>query len=109
MAEHHMMESPETILYASVVSREIVRIALMIAILNDLWVKLGDMLSAYIQVPVIEKVWTTLGPEFCKDDGKTEVIVTYGLTSAGIAFNGHLARCIESMWYESFKSDLIYS
>ena len=33
-----------------------VRIALMIATLNDLEVKLGDILNAYVQTPVTEKV-----------------------------------------------------
>ena len=51
---------PATITYANVVSRETVRIALIIATLNDLEVKLGDILNAYIHAPVTEKVWTIL-------------------------------------------------
>ena len=42
----HMTEAPATITYASVVSRETVRIALTITSLNDLEVKLGDILNA---------------------------------------------------------------
>ena len=59
----------------------------MMAALNDLEVKSGDILNAYVQAPVTEKVWTTLGPEFSKDAGKTAVIVRalYGLKSAGAA------------------------
>ena len=60
-------KAPTTIMYASIVSREPVRIALMIAALNNLEVKLGNILNAYVQAPVTEKVWTTLGPEFGKD------------------------------------------
>ena len=58
-------------MYASVVSRETVRIALMIATLNDLQLKVGNILNAYFQAPVAEKIWITLGPEFVKDSGKT--------------------------------------
>ena len=47
----------------------------MVATLNDLEVKLGDILNAYVQAPVKEKVWTTLVPEFSKDAGRTAVIV----------------------------------
>jgi hypothetical protein len=34
------------------------------AALNDLEVKVGDVLNAYITAPITEKVWTVLGPEF---------------------------------------------
>ena len=44
-----------TIMYASVVSRETVRIALMIAALNNLKVKFGNILNAYIQAPFDRK------------------------------------------------------
>ena len=79
-----MTKAPATIAYTSIVSRETVRIALMIVTFNDLEVKLGVILNTYVQVPVTEKVWTTLGPEFDKDAGKTGVIVRalYGLKSA---------------------------
>ena len=97
--ENHMTKALATIMYASVISRETVRIVLMIAALNDHQVKLGDILNAYVQAPVIEKVSTTLGPEFGKDAGKTAVIVKalYGPTSAEAAFRSHLARCMESL------------
>ena len=76
-----MTKALATITYASIVSRETVRIAMMIATLNDLEVKLGNILNAYVQAPVTEKVWTTLGPEFGKDSRKTAVIIRalYGL------------------------------
>ena len=44
----HMTEAPATITYVSIVSRETVRISLMIAALNDLEVKLGNTLNAYV-------------------------------------------------------------
>jgi hypothetical protein len=60
VAGGHKTEAPATITYASVVSRETVHIALMLAALNDLQVKAGDVLNAYITAPVKEKVWTFL-------------------------------------------------
>ena len=62
-----MTEAPATITYASVESKETVWIALMVATVNDLVIKLDDILNAYIQTSVMKKVWTTLGPEFSND------------------------------------------
>ena len=66
VAGGHMTKTLATIKCATIVSTEAVGIAIMIAALNDLEVELGHILSAYVQAPVTEKVWTTLGPEFRK-------------------------------------------
>ena len=47
-----MTEAPATVMHASVVSRKIVRIALIISALHILEVKLGNILNAYVQAPV---------------------------------------------------------
>ncbi len=88
MAGGHLTKAPATITYASVVSRETVRLALTFASLNDLKGKVGNIRNAYITAPVKEKVWTILGPEFGLDSGKSAIIVhaLYGLKSAGAAF-----------------------
>ena len=64
LQEGHMTKAPATIMYATVVSRETVRILLMNVTQNDLEVNLGDILNAFVKAPVTEKVWTTLGLEF---------------------------------------------
>ncbi len=73
-SDHHLCQ-------CSVVSRESVRLALTFESLNDLEVKVGDVLNAYTTAPVKGKVWTILGPEFGLDSGKSAVIVRalYGL------------------------------
>ncbi len=88
MAGGHLTQAPATITYASVVSRETVRLALTFANLNNLELKVGDVLNAYITTPVMERVWTILGPKFGHDSGKSAFIVRalYGLKSAGAAF-----------------------
>lgn len=67
---HMTTVTSATVTYASVVSRESVRIALTIAALNDLEVKTADIENAYLTAPVGEKIWCTLGPEFGSDAGK---------------------------------------
>ncbi len=92
VAGGHLTKALVTITYASVVSHETVRLALTFASLNDLEVKVGIVLNAYITAPVKKKVWTILGPEFGLDSGKSAMIVPalYG-KSAGAAFQAHLA------------------
>jgi hypothetical protein len=87
-ASGHWTKVPATITYASVVSRETVRLALTIASLNDLDVIVEDVLNAYITAQVKEKVWTVLGPEFGHDAGRSAIIVRalYRLKCAGAAF-----------------------
>jgi hypothetical protein len=99
VAGGHMTKATGSITYASVVSHETVRIALLMAALNDLYVKVGDILNAYITAPITEKVWTVLGPEFGIDAGKSAIIVRslYGLKSTGAAFCVHLASFMRQM------------
>ncbi len=108
VAGGHWTKAPATITYASVVSCETVCLALTIVSLNDLEVKVGDVLNAYITTPVKEKVWTILGPEFGHDSGRSAIIVhaLYGLKSAGAAFWAHLASFMRQMGYTSCKADL---
>jgi hypothetical protein len=46
VAGRHWTEAPTTITYASIVSCETVRIVLLMAALNDLEVKIGNVLNA---------------------------------------------------------------
>jgi hypothetical protein len=107
VAGGHRTKAPATITYASVVSRETVRLALTFVSLNDLEVKVGNVLNAYITGPVKEKVWTIIGLMFGQDSGKSAVIVhaLYGLKSAGAAFRAHLASFMRQMGYTSCKAD----
>ena len=80
--------TPASLTYASVVSRESVRIALTLAALNCLEVKTSDIENAYLTAPTEEKLYTKLGPEFGEDEGKTAIIIRAlcGTKSAGASF-----------------------
>ncbi len=56
VAGSHMTDAPPVITYASVVTHETVRIALTIAALNGLSMTCGDVMNAYITLPVTEKI-----------------------------------------------------
>jgi len=96
VAGGHKTAAPATITYTSVVSRESVRIALLLAELNDVEVMTADIENAYITDPRSEKIWAVLGPKFGSDTGKKAFIVQalYGLKSAGASFCNHLADCM---------------
>jgi hypothetical protein len=71
----HWTKAPATITYASMVSPETMRLALTIAPMNDLEVKVGYVLNVCITAPVKEKVWTVLGLEFGHEADKSAIIV----------------------------------
>ena len=64
-----------TVTYASVVSRESVRIVLTIAGLNNMEVQTADIKNTYLTAPVGKKTWCKLGPEFGSDAGKQAIVV----------------------------------
>jgi hypothetical protein len=107
VAGGHTTDTPHEMPYASVVSRESVRIALALAALNDLDVKMADIKNAYLMAPITEKVWNVIGPEFGDDAGKRALIVRalYGLKSAGADFRNHLAECMKHLGWHPCRAD----
>ena len=49
--------TPSAVCYSSVVSRESVRLAFLVAALHDLNVFACDISNAYLNVPCKEKIW----------------------------------------------------
>ena len=94
-----MTETLKTFTYVSVVSQEMVQIALTVAALNDLEVKTSDVQNAYLTAPCAKVIHTTLGAEYGKDEGKTAIIALalYGLASAVASFRNHLVGCMQHL------------
>ena len=94
--------------FASVVSRDTVRLFFLLAALNDLELLSCDIQDAYLAAPNKEKVWTTftdqLGPEY---NGKRAIIAKalYGLRSSGRSFRDFLALNLREMGCVSSKAD----
>ncbi len=83
VAGGHVTDKPTSLTYSSVVSRDSVRIAFLIAALNGLDIIMADVGNAYLNAKTEEKVYSIAGPEFGNDEGCTLVIVRalYGLKS----------------------------
>ena len=107
VAGGHLTDPPTTLTYSSVVSRESVRLAFLIAALNDLNILVADIGNAYINTMTKEKVYTTAGKEFGDCAGQTIIITRalYGLKSSGAAWRSHLAKTLGDMIFKSSYAD----
>ena len=94
-------EAPISMTYSSVVSRDSVRLAFLIAALNDLDIMSCDIGNAYINAPCREKIWFKAGIECGEHKGKVMIITRalYGLKSSaelhgGLCLQNRYGRCI---------------
>jgi hypothetical protein len=108
VAGGHMMEPTKEITFASVVSRDSIRIAFLVAALNDLEVLSADISGAYLNAKVAEKVYTLAGKEFGPEKEGRIVVITralYGLKTSGRAWRDHMASTLRDYGYVSCKAD----
>ena len=70
LAGVHTTKAPSSIIYSSVVSRDLVRIMLMIVALNDIDLQVADTENAYLNAPCRKKIWTRAGTESGMDEGR---------------------------------------
>ena len=61
VADSHTTAPPSSITYSSVVSRDSVRIAFLLASLNDLDIFACDIGNAYLNDKCSDKIWTEAG------------------------------------------------
>ena len=108
VAGGHLTDPPSSITYSTVVGRETVRIAFLLAALNNLKVLAGDIHNAYLNAPTTEKIYFIAGPEWKADAGRPVVIVRalYGLKSSALAWRNHLADVLHNkLHFESSLAD----
>jgi Reverse transcriptase (RNA-dependent DNA polymerase) len=108
VAGGHVTNPPSTQTYASVVSRESVRIALLIASLNDMEVMTADVQGAYLNAPCHERVYTICGREFgVENTGRIAVIVKalYGLKTSAYAWREHLSQTLRELGFRACIAD----
>jgi hypothetical protein len=108
VAGGHWTDPPSQSTYLTVVSRDSVRIAFLIAALNDIEILSADIGNVYLNAPTKERVHTTAGPEFGPNRiGQTVVIVKalYGLKPSGAAWHSVLAETIHSMGFQASLAD----
>jgi hypothetical protein len=75
VAGGHTTTAPSSMTYSSVVSRDSVRLAFIIAALNDIDIMSCDLENAYLNAPCREKIWFEGGIECGEDQGKVCVVI----------------------------------
>ena len=107
VAGGRVTETPASITYSSIVSWDSVRIAFLIAALNDLEVMACDVGNAYLNAPCRERIWFVAGPEFGSRQGTVIKIVRalYGLKSSGTSWCAMFNASILEMGFEATIAD----
>jgi hypothetical protein len=107
VAGGHTTDPPKDTTFASVVSWDSVRIAFLLAALNDLDILAADVQNAYLNAKTKEKVWTRAGKEFGSNAGRPVLIVCalYGLKLSGARWRDHMAATLREADYISSKAD----
>ena len=108
VAGGHMTDAPASLTYSSVVSRDSIRIAFLVAALNGLKVLACDIGNAYLNAPCQEKIWFLGGPEVGNEDkGKVCVMerALYGLKSSGASWRATLMVTLYDMGFVDTQAD----
>jgi hypothetical protein len=107
VAGGHLTEPPASITYSSVVSRDSVRLAFLLAAHNDLEIVACDVGNAYLNAPCREKIWFVAGPEFGSRQGTIIKVVRalYGLKSSGAAWRAMFNTSILEMGFVPTVAD----
>ena len=103
----HKTGNPDCQTYASVVSRESVRIAFMLAALNGLELLGADCEGAYLNAPSRERLCTKCGLEFGEYAGRWAIIrrALYGSKSAAASWRAEISRVIEGLGFKMCRAD----
>ena len=99
VAGGHMTAPPSSMTYASIVSRESVRIAFLLAALNDCEILAGDIGNAYLYAKTTEKIYYRAGLEWgLAMKGQVCVIVRalYGLKTSANAWRSHMCDTLQN-------------
>ena len=100
VAGGHKTPEPTCTTYASVVSRESVRLAFMLASLNGLDILGADAEGAYLNSMSRERLFTTCGPEFGEFKGRYAIIrrALYGSKSAAASWRADISKSHCRTW-----------
>ena len=89
------------------VSRESVRLAFLIAALNDLDILTANLEGAYLNAECKERLYTKCGPEFGENQGRYAIIVRaiYGLKGSASTWRQAISKVIEGLGYTMCRAD----
>ena len=108
VAGGHVTKAPAWDCFCSVASRQSVRLAFLVAALNDLDLVMIDVGNAFVNADSREKVCARAGPEFGEFEGCIVLIVKalYGLRSSGSAWHAHFSDHLKGMGFAPSRADM---
>jgi hypothetical protein len=107
VGDDHRLVDPDVCTYASVVSRDSVRLAFMLAALNGLDALAADAEGAYLNAPSREKLYMKCGIEFGEFKGRIAIVwrALYGTKSATASWRATISKVIEGLGFTMCKAD----
>lgn len=99
---------PSELMYSSLVTRDSMHIAFLLAVLSDVNLLATDIGNAYLNAKSQEKVYSTAGPELGAElQGRNMIKIRalYGLKSSGATWRAHLASTRREMGFISCLAD----
>ena len=104
---HRTPDVPAEEIYSGVVSVETIRMAFILAAMNNLDVCAADISTAFLYGKTREKVYVVAGPEFGEHAGKRMIIDKglYGLKTSAARFHEHLSAKLRRMGFKPSKAD----
>ena len=107
VANGSMTEAPSSLTYSSVISRDSVRLAFIIAELNGLDMMACDVGNSYLNAPCRGKIWFVAGLEHGERKGRVMVVVRalYGLKSSGASWRAMFAETLSEMGFVPTQAD----
>ena len=102
-----MTKPPLSMTFSTVVTRESVRIAFLLAGMNKLDVQAADISNAYLNAPCREIIWIFAGPELGSNEGCVLKVVRawYGLKISGASCHAMLSQTMKDMKYTQCKAN----
>ncbi len=108
VAGGHQTEPSKDVTFASVVSRDSISIAFLVAALNDLEILSANISGAYLNANAAEKVYTLAVKEFGPAKEGRVVVSTralYGLQCSGKAWRDHMVATLRDHGYTSCRAN----
>ena len=107
MADGHLTKNPNETVYSGVVSLRNLRLAMLLAELNNLQLWVADVGNAYLQALTKEKLYIVGGPEYEELQGHVLVVhkALYGTSSGGACWHDKRFDILHQMGFKPSMAD----
>ena len=107
VANDHTMDSPESIIYASVVLRESVRVDLLIDTFNNVDIFSSGVLNGYLNNPHQQKAWFRSRTKFGQYKGRVIVLINtlHKISSSTASWRSMISKMMINLGFSPYRTD----